>query len=42
MYNVFIDGSAGTTGLKIVERLSARKDLNLILLSEEKRKDINA
>lgn len=42
MYNVFIDGSAGTTGLKIVERLTARKDLNLILLSEEKRKDINA
>ena len=42
MYNVFIDGSAGTTGLKIVERLSARKDLNLILLSEEKRKDISA
>ena len=42
MYNVFIDGSAGTTGLKIVERLSARKDLNLILLSEEKRKDLSA
>ena len=39
MYNVFIDGSAGTTGLKIVDRLSTRKDINLITLSEEKRKD---
>ncbi len=42
MYNVFIDGSAGTTGLKIVERLSNRKDINLITLSEEKRKDLLA
>ncbi len=42
MYNVFIDGSAGTTGLKIVDRLSSRKDINLITLSEEKRKDILA
>ena len=42
MYNVFIDGSAGTTGLKIVERLSNRKDLNLIILPEEKRKDLSA
>ncbi len=40
MYNVFIDGSAGTTGLKIVDRLSKRKDINLIKLSEDKRKDI--
>ena len=42
MYNIFIDGSAGTTGLKIVERLSKRKDLNLITLPEELRKDISA
>lgn len=39
MKNVFIDGSAGTTGLRIYERLSARKDLNLIKLPEETRKD---
>jgi len=38
MTNVFIDGSAGTTGLRIAERLSARTDLNLIKLPEEKRK----
>ncbi len=42
MYNVFIDGSAGTTGLKIVERLSGRDDIKLIKLPEELRKDDNA
>ncbi len=39
MTKVFIDGSAGTTGLRIYERLSNRKDLALIRLSEETRKD---
>ncbi|MBP3436747.1 MAG: N-acetyl-gamma-glutamyl-phosphate reductase [Clostridia bacterium] len=39
MYKVFIDGSAGTTGLKIVERLSEEKDISLLVLPEEKRKD---
>ncbi len=36
---IFIDGSAGTTGLRIYERLSTREDLELITLSDEKRKD---
>ena len=39
MKHIFIDGSAGTTGLRIRERLAAREDLALITLPEEKRKD---
>lgn len=42
MTKVFIDGSAGTTGLRIFERLSDRKDLSLIKLSEDLRKDSGA
>lgn len=42
MKKVFIDGSAGTTGLRIYERLEKRDDITLIKLSEENRKDVNA
>ncbi|MBQ4119629.1 MAG: N-acetyl-gamma-glutamyl-phosphate reductase [Clostridia bacterium] len=42
MKKVFIDGSAGTTGLRIAERLEERKDIQLIKLTEENRKDISA
>lgn len=39
---IFIDGSAGTTGLDIVRRISARTDIELMTLPEEKRKDVEA
>ncbi len=42
MKKVFIDGSAGTTGLRIAERLAGRKDIALLTLPEEKRKDVAA
>lgn len=39
MYNVFIDGKEGTTGLQIFERLGKREDIKIISLPEELRKD---
>ena len=42
MTKVFIDGSAGTTGLRIWERLADRQDLTLVKLPEELRKNNEA
>lgn len=42
MKRIFIDGKAGTTGLKIYERLSLRKDIELLTLSDDKRKNEDA
>ncbi len=39
MRKVFIDGSAGTTGLRIRERLAARNDLEVVILPDAARKD---
>ncbi len=39
MKKIFIDGKAGTTGLRIYERLGQRKDIELLSLPEEERKN---
>ena len=39
MTKIFIDGSAGTTGLRIADRLDQRRDISIIRLTEENRKD---
>ena len=36
---IYIDGKDGTTGLQIYDRLSARSDIDLLLIDESKRKD---
>lgn len=40
MTKVFIDGQEGTTGLKIYERFQDRRDIEVIRIDEDKRKDI--
>lgn len=42
MKRIFIDGSAGTTGLRIRERLAGRADIEVVVLPEELRKDASA
>lgn len=42
MTKVFIDGSAGTTGLRIADRLADRQDISVIKLPEALRKEENA
>jgi len=36
---IYIDGQEGTTGLKILERFENRNDVEILRISEEKRKD---
>ncbi len=42
MTKIFVDGSQGTTGLRIFDRLSEFNDIELITLPEELRKDKDA
>ena len=42
MKKVFIDGSAGTTGIQIFERLAERDDIKMNILSGSLRKDPEA
>lgn len=39
---VFIDGKEGTTGLRIFERLAHRRDINILMLPEDLRKNQQA
>ncbi len=38
---IYIDGQEGTTGLKILERFEGRNDIELLKISEDKRKDLD-
>lgn len=40
-FKIFIDGQEGTTGLRIVERLKNRSDIELLKIDESLRKDVN-
>ncbi|MEE9433642.1 MAG: N-acetyl-gamma-glutamyl-phosphate reductase [Sphingorhabdus sp.] len=41
-HSIFIDGAEGTTGLEIRERLVGRSEFDLIILDDDKRKDVAA
>ena len=41
-YKIFVDGSAGTTGLRILDRLAGRPELELVSLPEANRKNLDA
>ena len=40
MTKIFVDGAAGTTGLEIRERLAGRRDVELLVLPEERRTEM--
>ena len=37
---IYIDGKEGTTGIQIYDRLGSRDDIELLLIDEDKRKDL--
>ena len=42
MFKVFIDGGEGTTGLRLAQRLKQRKDIELLSISADLRKNLDA
>ena len=42
MTKVFVNGSNGTTGLRIMQRLAARRDVTVVTLPEDTRKEVRA
>ena len=41
-YKIFVDGSSGTTGLRIADRLAERPEFTILSISEADRKDVHA
>ena len=41
-YNIFIDGEAGTTGLKVASRLALHPHVRVLHIDEAVRKDMSA
>ena len=41
-YKIFVDGSSGTTGLRIADRLAERDEFEILKISEEDRRDVRA
>lgn len=41
-FKIFIDGQSGTTGMQITERLNQHEDIQLLIISEEDRKNREA
>ena len=41
-YKIFVDGSSGTTGLRIADRLAARPEFEILTIPEADRKDVHA
>ena len=41
-YKIFVDGSSGTTGLRIADRLAERSEFTILPISEADRKDVHA
>ena len=41
-YKIFVDGSAGTTGLRIADRLAQCRDITVLPISDADRKNLHA